>query len=229
MNPRLPLLAAVAVAPRRTMRWMLDHPERRQSFAVVFAAWVSWSIRDFSWTEMRRASEAFGISASMLIAIAVILLGGLFSLLFFFVLSAAATGAGRFILGGTGSFGDVRTALAWGLAPQVWALIYRLPAIMFWPDAVAALTGGKRRLQVGSAEPDLDFSFVAGPVAPMIVFGLLELACLVWYLVTGSRTLAEAQRFSPARGLANLLIAVVLPFIVILVIAAAAWLAVATT
>jgi hypothetical protein len=39
--PNKPLLAAVVIAPRATMRWMLDHPERRQSFAVVFAAVLS--------------------------------------------------------------------------------------------------------------------------------------------------------------------------------------------
>ena len=178
---------------------------------------------------MRRAAEALGLPASMLIAIAVILVGGLVSLLFFFALSAAATVSGRYILGGTGTFGDVRTALAWGLAPQVWALIYRLPGILFWPEAMAALNGGNRRVRVGGGEPDLDLSFIAGPAAPVIVLGLLELAVLIWYLVAGSRTLAEAQRFSSARGLANLLIAVVLPFVVIAVIAAAAWLAIATT
>lgn len=211
------------------MRWMLDHPAQRQSFAVVFAAWVSWSIRDLSWTELRRAAESFGMPASILIALAVILIGGLVSLLFFFVFSAAATAAGRLILGGHGNFGEVRTALAWGLAPQVWALAYRVPAIIFWPDAVAALSGGKRRMEILPGEPAVDFTFVVAPIGPVIVFTLLELASLVWYLITGSRTLAEAQGFSPARGLANLLIAVVLPFVAVAVIAAAAWLAVVTT
>jgi hypothetical protein len=228
VHPRLPLLAAVAVAPRRTMRWMLDHPERRQSFAVVVAAAVSWSIRDLSIPELSGLGDSLGLSTAILVGLLAIFLVTLMSLLFFFAQAAAATAAGRYFLGGTGRFGEVRTALAWGLAPQVWAMFYRIPAAIFWPQAMAQIGGNKRRLRIGEVEDALTLDLPSFST-PFVVLALLEIGCLVWYLVVGSRTLAEAQRFSPAKGLANLLVAVVLPFVVMIVIVAAAALAMATT
>ena len=208
---------------------MLEHPERRQSFAVVVAAAVSWSLRDLSLVELSKAATSLGLSTSMLIALAVLCVGGLVSLLFFYVFSAAATAAGKYMLGGTGEFKDVRTAIAWGLAPQVWAILFRVPAVIFWPEAVAGIRGSKRRVDLTPGEPSIALSLIDAPTYQLVILISLEVGILAWYLTTGSRTLAEAQGFSSARGLANLLIAVVLPFAVIAVLAIAAFLAVATT
>ncbi|HUP47269.1 MAG TPA: YIP1 family protein [Thermoanaerobaculia bacterium] len=228
--PSLPLLAAISLAPRRTMRWMLDHPAPRQSFAIVVAAVLSLSLGDL---DLRSASEAaalLGMSATASLAVFVLAVMLLAAVIAFFVFAAAATAAGR-MLGGHGTFGAVRTAAAWGLAPQVWALFYRLPALVFWPDAVRTLHGGgKPGLEIGSEAMvfrPIDLSSVS--FVPFAVYGSLELLALIWYLVVGSSTLAEAQGFSPWRGLANLAVAVVLPFVAILAIVAAAFLAFRTT
>jgi hypothetical protein len=221
--PNKPLLVAVVTAPRRTMRWMLDHPERRQSFAVVIAAVLSTYLRDLDRVQAGRAIEALGLSASMVMALAVIAVMVCVSAVFFFAFSAAAVAAGR-LLGASGTFGEVRTALAWGTAPQVFALIYRLPIAIFFPHLVRRSVSPE--VNVGST--DLVFStidFSAGA----IVLALVELAVLVWYLVVGSRTLAEAQKISSMRGFANLLMAVVLPFVALMVVMLAGWLAVTTT
>jgi hypothetical protein len=93
---------------------------------------------------------------------------------------------------------------------------------------MAQIGGNKRRLRIGEVEDALTLDLPSFST-PFVVLALLEIGCLVWYLVVGSRTLAEAQRFSPAKGLANLLVAVVLPFVVMIVIVAAAALAMATT
>lgn len=206
---------------------MLDHPERRQSFAIVVAAAVSWAMRDFSFREMNAAAESLGLPASLLLAFVLIVFLVLFSLVIFFVFAAAATAAGRLFLGGQGTFGEVRTAVAWGLVPQIWALLYRIPAIFFWPEAMAALGGNEQRIRAGR-ERSIDLTFVE-PTASFVILALLELLTLFAYLAVGGSTLAEAQRFSTARGLANLLVAVVLPFAIVAIIAAAAWLAIATT
>lgn len=222
-TPNKPLLLAVVTAPRRTMRWMLDHPERRQSFAVVMAAVLSHHLRDVDRLQAGKAIEALGLPASMMVSLVVIAVMLLVSAIFFFVFSGAAVAAGR-MLGGTGTFGQVRTALAWGTAPQVWALVYRLPVAIFFPHLTKKSFGGGTA--VGSA--DLSFSVVELSWG-IVVIALAELGVLVWYLVVGSRTLAEAQNISSLRGLANLLMAVVLPFAALLVVVLAGWLAATTT
>ena len=208
---------------------MLDHPEPRQSFAVLVAAVLSYSLRDLDTAAFGQAVEALGTSASMLLALMVIFFGLLVATLMFFVVAAAATAGGR-MLGGTGTFGAVRTAMSWGLAPQVWAMIYRIPAVLFWPEAVRMLHGrGRPALEIGGDTVvfrPIDFG---SPFFPhFAVFALLELAVLIWYAVVGSGTLAEAQRFSSWRGLATLSLAVVLPFVALMVVAAAAFLALRT-
>ena len=95
--------------------------------------------------------------------------------------------------------------------------------MVFWPGVAGPHNAS---LRVGSETLVLkSLNLTAGVVA----YSVVEAAVLVWYLVVGSRTLAEAQGISSWRGFANLLLAVVLPFVVIAVIAAAAFLAVKTS
>ena len=218
----MPLLAAIGVAPRRTMRWMLDHPARRWSFLVVAAAVTSMLLSDFNAQEFGKAVNALGIPNSVVVAVLVVINVSIASVVVFFGLAATATAAGR-LLGGMGTFGGVRTAVAWGFAPHVWALLYRVPVLLFWPEVVGA---GRTQIRVGSESLVLNSMNLTGGV---VAYAVVEVAVLVWYLVVGSRALAEAQGISSWRGFANLLLAVVLPFVVIAVIAAAAILAVKTS
>src|SRR5688500_13987351 len=91
--PNKPLLAAVVIAPRATMRWMLDHPERRQSFAVVFAAVLSLHLRDIDRVQAGDAIQALGLSVSMMLALAVLGVTFCVSAIFFFIFSAAGVAA----------------------------------------------------------------------------------------------------------------------------------------
>ena len=86
------------------------------------------------------------------------------------------------------------------------------------------LRGGRGKIALGDIEITPFFSEDV-PLDQVLVIGVLELAFFIWYLVVGSQALAEAQRFSSARGLANLLLAVVLPFVALLVLILAGFLA----
>jgi hypothetical protein len=214
-----PRLLRVAVAPRRTMREILDSPVRKGSVAVVIAASVSYALRDLKIPEMRKAAESLGIAGSLLVGLGVVVALVITSLIFYYVVSAAATFAGRAILGGSGNYANVRKAVAWGLAPQVWGVFFRLLAIAFWPEAVALLQGTQPAFRMG----DIEFTpiFGAVPFHETLIVGLGELAIFIWYLIVGGQTLAEAHGFSSLRGVANLILAVVLPFVILLILAAA--------
>lgn len=222
--PRLPLLAAICVAPRRTMRWILERPRRRwEMLSVVLAAVLSYSLRDLDIRGLSKAAEPFGLAATSLFVICIVIAMMLASLAFFYAFALAATWTGRTWLGGYGSFRDVSAALAWGLAPQVWALFYRLPALVFWPEAMSRLYGSNPGLEVGGRTITFSPLFSSDvPVYQILVIAFLDLAFMGWYFVVGSATLAEAHGFSSIRGFANLMLAVVVPFVVMLVLAAAA-------
>lgn len=202
------------------MRALLDRVERPEALSLVIAAMVSYSLRDFDYGGLNEAVGSLGFATSFLAALLVIAASGLVSLVFYFVFSAAATAAGRFILGGKGDYRDVRLALAWGLAPQIWALFFRLPAVLLWPGAVAVLRGGGREIEFGPIKMKPFFSEEV-PLYQVLLVGCVELGIFIWYLVVGSQTLAEAHGFSSLRGFANLLLAVILPFVALLVVVAA--------
>jgi hypothetical protein len=202
------------------MRAILDRSDRRGALAIVIAAIVSFSLRDLDIDGLAEAGASLGLATAMLISILAIAGVVLVAMLFYFVISAAAALVGRWMLGGTGSFRDVRHAVAWGLAPQVWALFFRLPALLLWPDAVAMLRGGRGRIQIGDIEITPFFSPDV-PIYQVILLGLVELGFFIWYLVVGSQTLGEAHGFSSMRGFGNLLLAVVFPFVALIVIVVA--------
>lgn len=217
-------LAAICVAPRPTMRAVLESAVRPASISIVIAAMVSFSLRDLDVQGLAQVQQSLGLSTVMLLAPLVLAFVSLFGIGFYFMVSGAATVIGRWMLQGTGTFRDVRLGVAWGLAPQVWALFFRLPVLLLWPDAVAMLRGGRGKIALGDIEITPFFSEDV-PFYQVLVIGVLELAFFIWYLVVGSQTLAEVQGFSSMRGLANLLLAVVLPFVALLVLILAGFLA----
>jgi hypothetical protein len=223
----MPPLAAICIAPRPTMRAVLDTAKKPAAIAIVVAAMLSFSLRDLDIQGFNEVALALGLSTVLLLAPLVLVVMSLVGIAFYFVVSAAAVVIGRWMLGGSGTYRDVRLAVAWGLAPQVWALFFRLPVLLLWPDAIALLRGGRGKIAVGDLEITPFFSPDV-PLYQVIVIGCLELAFFVWYLTVGSGALGEAQGFSSLRGLANLLLAVVLPFVALAVVMIAGFLAVWT-
>ena len=116
---------------------------------------------------------------------------------------------GRF-LGGTGQIREVRAATAWGLAPAIWALLYRVPvALSLWGarDGVVPLRDGNVGFDPGQ---------IAAGCGTGLVILLLELTVFAWCVAISSSTLAEAHKFSAWHGLGTILLAALTPFVVIL-------------
>ena len=197
-------LARIVIRPRATMREILDAPPDRMILPLVLLAIVSGLLRDFH----TRSFPGLDAKTWLIVCAAVVACIALFVLLFY-AFAWLAFFVARF-LEGTGDPAATRSALAWGSAPIIWALVYRLPLVFLSPAV--------NRTRVGVAGKNVSFSaglFEGGCLLAM-VFMLVELALLVWYLVVASQTLAEAHRFSAWRGLGTLAILAVTPVIVVI-------------
>jgi hypothetical protein len=173
------------------MRRLLDRgpSSRREIITLVLAAFLSTVVRDIKPADIDRNVIP--------IVVATIALSALIAVCVFYLFAWGAMLAGR-IVDGTGTAAQVRTALAWGTAPAILALVYRIPMIFIAPRKV-----------MFRAE-----DFVAS--APqLLIFAVLDVVVLVWYLIVGSVTLSEAQGISSWAGLGNLLLAWILPFVAI--------------
>ena len=186
-----PTLLAVAFSPRETMRRILDRgpSSRREIITLVLAAFLSSVARDLKPVDIERNVGA--------VVVLTIVLSALVAVCVFYLFAWGAMLAGR-IVDGTGTVAQVRTALAWGTAPAILALVYRIPMMFVAPPRV-----------VFRAE---DFTASA---PQLLILGVLDVVVLVWYLIVGSITLSEAQGISSWAGLGNLLLAWILPFVAI--------------
>lgn len=203
---------AILFRPRQTMRRILDRRPDRSVIPLVLLASLSAFAGDMRLADLGRVPAGI-VSPSMVLLIAGVVVGVVFcSLLFFYFLAWIAVPIGHF-MEGEGSKRDVRSALAWGLAPSIAALAYRIPALLFIP---ATLGEGGRRIRIhgetlilGSASLARDGWGLA------LVFTALELGTMLWLLFVASSTMAEAHGFSRARGLGTLALAVCSPMVVI--------------
>ena len=120
-------LAAVLVRPRATMAAILAAPNQRAVLLLFALAAVSGIFGDFDAPTLQKVvQQSGGAPVGWLIAgITVVVIVLLTALLWFYAWVPFLVGR---LLGGTGEIDGVRAALAWGLAPAIWALLYRVPA-----------------------------------------------------------------------------------------------------
>lgn len=200
-------LARVSVRPRTTMRAMLDQGSGGQAIPLVVLAVLSGFFSDFN---ARAFAGSMRMQPALLALIVVCVLAGLVAIgvAGMWLLSWGATLVGRF-LEGTGERKDVRQALAWGLAPIVWALLYRLPLSLFGVT-------GRTDLRVDQSGFHFDPGALSQGCGVAFLVVLLEVGLTAWYLTIASRTLAEAHRFSSWRGLGTLLLCFAAPLVAVL-------------
>jgi hypothetical protein len=205
MRQALANLATIMIRPRAVMRRILDAGRDRMIIPLVLLATISAIVGDLHSGE-RRALQVQGWQFA-LIVVGVLAGVTLLMLALFYLFSWAAFGLGK-VLEGTGSPREVRSAMAWGLAPAIWAMLYRIPSAIFWPRSEGAA------LKIG------DFSLNTGregmTCLVAAILGLLELTMFVWLVIVTSNTIGEAHRFSSWRGLATLLLVAISPAIIIL-------------
>jgi hypothetical protein len=170
---------------------------------------ISGIFGDFDAPQLQKISQqSGGWQVGLLVAGAVI--GVIAAMVALFYLYAwVPFFIGRF-LGGTGDIRGVRAALAWGLAPAVWALLYRVPAAIWFASS------GTAAVQVRNGGVKFDPGMIANGCGVALVFMLLELIVLVWCAVVMSNTVAEAHDYSALHGLGTLVIAAIAPVVVMI-------------
>lgn len=197
-------LASVMIRPRQTMRRILDAPRDRMVIPLVILAIFSAYAGDFNVEEYRRLRALASVDVIVMAAAGILVIVPAIAIGIFFLFSWLAAFVGR-MLEGTGGARALRSAMAWGMAPLIWALLYRIPAAMW-----AASAAHELRME--------DFRFtLQGPksgCAIVLAFLLLELIAIVWSIVVMSHTVAEAHRFSAARGFGTLAICFTAPIVI---------------
>jgi Yip1 domain len=207
----MPALATILIRPRQTIRSIVA--QSRSSLVVpslVVLATLSSSTRDVRWQAYRHSPQLAAMMPSLWVicaGLAGILIG---ALLVFYVFAFLVWGIGR-LLGGTADRRAVRLALAWSLAPVIWALLWRIPVALFQPAMGAALN---------QMHPVDILRAAAGAMSlyalmSYSVIALMTLAVDIWSLVLAGVALSEVNGFSTWRGAATLGFALLAPLIVV--------------
>ena len=187
------------------MRRILDSGDR-WFVQIVLLAYICASVSD---TDAWRLGQVLpGVHLLPLLAMITLgfLAGAAMWMIGLLVLSWIAVPIGR-MLGGSATAADVRAALSWALVPIVWSPIYRIPLVII---------GSRFQVppQINVSQTFLDF-LSHGGCSFVVIFILMQTLFVIWCVVVGSFTLAEAQRFSTQKGFVNLAISLALPLLVI--------------
>ena len=200
-------IASIMIRPRATMRRILNAGRDRMIIPLVLLATLSAILGDLdrsSFETMRKLPINFG-----LLVVGICVGAAAFFLLLYFMFSWIAFAMAR-LLEGTATPREMRSAMAWGLAPIIWAILYRLPAMLIWPGTVES------RLRLDSERVAINPDLMGMGCIGSVIFTALELTMLVWYFVVASNTVAEANRFTAARGFGTLVLTGISPAIVII-------------
>lgn len=209
MRTALTNLAKMMVRPRATVRRILDAGRDRWIIPLVVLTAISGFVADFDGDAIDAMSRQRVVPFPLLLVL-MLLVASLAALLIFYILSWAAYGIGK-VMEGTGTPREVRSAIAWGQAPLIWALLYRLPAVIFWPRARSA------RFEIDEAVR-FDPASVGSSCLTTSIFIVIEVMVFIWTAAVMSNAVGEAHRFSSWRGLGTLCLVAISP--IILVVAA---------
>jgi hypothetical protein len=196
---RLPAAIAILLAPGRTMRMLLDKGSARLTVPLFLLAFVSIALGDRSKMPFRVGVDAARSRGSIAIVVAMIIFAAAVFLALVFLFSWVAYLLGRMIFGGTGTPASVRSAIAWGMAPIVWALLYRIPMALFAPRPESSA---------------INFAALGDHVLLAVVVLALDLTVLVTYVVASSFTIAAAHRITPGEALGTLLLTFATPVVI---------------
>lgn len=201
-------VATIMIRPRATMRRILDASRDRMWLPILLLVAVSALAGDsdrHEFDSLLAAARSHGIPPLLVIAgiCAAVTVATLF---LFYLFAWAAWGIGR-LMEGSGTPRDVRRAVAWGLTPAVWALLYRIPAVFLLPRSDSTVRFGE--------QVRVDPGRLGSGCAAALVFAALELVVLIWCAAVISNTVGEAHRFSSWRGLATVVLTSIAPLIIL--------------
>lgn len=204
--PALRDLLTILYKPRETMRRILDAGRDRWTIQVLVLACFCAELSDIDTRHARTVFPNLKLMTLIAIVCLVLVVVALVWVLLLFLLSWIATWVGR-LLGGKGTPSDVRAALAWGIVPVIWSVIYRIPVVVY---------RNQFDVQPEKNVRDVLSSFVAhGGCGFMVVLFALQTICFLGTFIVGSLCVAEAHQFSTDRGFITVAITLALPLMVI--------------
>jgi hypothetical protein len=210
-------LAEVVVRPRLTMRRIVERGDRT-FLPLVMPAAVAGILGDFELPAKWDGAGPFSPLLLLLINVCAAILVALIAAAAVYLLSWVAYAVARLFDGKSGVV-QVRSAMAWGLAPLVWSLLYRLP-MMFSPvgrgDAFSRMETDQGLV--------LDLGLLREGCAVALILIVVEMALVVWYFIVASNTLAEVSGFSAWRGFGTLLVTFASPTLIVVAAALSLWL-----
>ena len=197
-------LATVLVLPQQTMRRVLAGSDR-WTIQVVVLAFICASVGDAHSPALADVLPGLGWSVLAVIALSLVV-GALTWVAALWLLAWVAAFVGR-KLGGTAKTPDVRAAMAWGLTPVIWSIVYRVPVTVLF-------TRFHLHPNVNATTALIDFAGKGG-FSIVVVFLSLQLLFAAWCVWVGSFCLAEAEQFSPLKGLATIAITFGVPLVIV--------------
>lgn len=206
MTPALSDFLKIVYRPRETMRRILDSGPHRWAIQIILLAFICASVSDVDPHKITEALPSLNLPVVLIIVLLSILLGAAGWVLMLFLFAWIAAPVGR-LMGGVAAAADVRAALAWGMVPMIWSVLYRIPLAVY-----------KNRFPVPTDANirEILLQFMSHGGCSLIVFLIAcEIALGLWTLYVASSTLGEAHRFSTAQGFLNLVLAVAVPILVI--------------
>ncbi len=206
MGPSLKDLARILYQPREAMRRILDSGRHRWAAEIVVLAYICSTIGDSDIIVMDENLPGLKLLPKLAIVTLATIAGAILWVLLLYFFSWVATLVGR-KLEGEGTAADVRTALAWSLAPVIWAVILRIPLAVY----------RHRFLVQGGNEMDILHRFVEqGGCTLAVIIGGVQLAVQAGVVVLASFCVGEALRFSTAKGFATVAISAAIPIVVVI-------------
>jgi hypothetical protein len=200
-------LVRIVREPSAAMADLVSRPNENSVVQLLLLAGLATMLKDISIPALFAASATTGgWRLAGIVAIAVVAVG-LLTFACFYAFSFVVTFVGR-LFGGEGKGPAIRTGLAWGLAPLVWSIVYRIPMTLVARPSVP-------RIHTGPAGPLLDLmgSNHVGWALTLILV-VLQIAILLWILMLSSLGVAEAHRISFWNGLATLVLASSTPIVI---------------
>lgn len=183
--------------PRKTIRQLLDTAYDEKTLHKLVAVAGICSVINSCESKSIGDILGTGYTTMVIVVLMALVLGPIGGYIGLYIESGLISWTGKWI-GGQGSDKDIRTAIAWSNVPLIWGLILIVLELILFGNEMFT-----------KATPNIDSNIFLGLL--FALFMMADFIIAIWYLCIGIACLAEAQRFSVWRAIANIL----LPFIVV--------------
>jgi len=183
---------------RNTIQRLLDDPSDKSLIWIICLFGVTVALEQAS---LRSAGDTVSLPIILVLSL---VLGPLIGWLSWMLISGLVYWTGSWF-GGTGSWEEVRTAVAWASIPFIAKLILWVPQLLLFG-----------REMFTTVMPSLEVEHNPLMWAAFILLELVDLILTVWYYVVLSKSIGEAHDFSAWKGFFALIIGILLfllPFV----------------